>query len=179
MSEIKKPQLKTEELQRIFGMYMHSRAEMKRGNITEHLTAIQCISFNALERSKLWLKPIESMTDDQILELCKIADETTFGNYRFSKWTISKEIEKHKDGSTWTHYAYVTNKNASEVFEVDLVDGTVMVYEQKGPPITDGLPPSNPAYYQWHFVNSFAVPIYPFGETPIELGVAIDITKKK
>lgn len=168
--------LSEDEVIRIFAMYFNGKAEAYKGSYTDHVSVKQVITHYMHSRSKLWLKPVDKVTDEQILKLCKIAEEHTFGDYRFAQWEIEKKISHFKDGTVQTHFAYVTNKNAPETFEVDLVDGGITIYENKT--MSGGNAPIDPSYYQWWFVNGFAVPLYPYKKNAIELGIAIDITVK-
>lgn len=160
------------ELVAIFGLYAGCNAEYRRSSSKiEHLSAAQVIRMDAMSKSKLWLTPMGKLTEAQILEICKVACEGSYGDYRFSKWEITRE-------GRWDDLSknvIVKNKNSPDWFIVDMIDGEVHVCEgeyenQDGAIRTD--------YQQWYFRNGIAIPIYPYGKTAIELGVAIDITEK-
>lgn len=115
----------------------------------------------------LLLTPLELISDEQIFELCKVVCEVAFGDYRYSKWRIEPDP---KNNDTWISVD-VKNDKSDYVFQIDLIDGEVRLYDD------DDIDPTivNHTYWQWYFQNGFAIPLYPWDKTAIELGIA---TKK-
>lgn len=115
---------------------------------------------------KLILTKPEHLTYNQILELCKIASPGVYGDYRYAKWKIkksSKWCDEYKN-------VEVSNKNASQTFDVDLIDGQIRIYDGGLLDLTD----IEHHYWQWYFANGIAIPLYPWNKTAIELGVAFE-----
>lgn len=75
-----------------------------------------------IELIKPLLRPLSSMTDEEVLAICKRACENVYGDYRFSKWTVGKSPHEmcHWD---------VTNKSSRHSFTVSSIDGDVMLYD--------------------------------------------------
>lgn len=76
-------------------------------------------------RIKPILRPLSDMSDEEVLELCKTASPTIFGDYRFAKWEANRSPHEM---CHWT----VTNKNSTYRFNVSSVDGDVYISAEDG-----------------------------------------------
>lgn len=110
---------------------------------------------------KLTLRPLSDMTDEEVMEICRVASPEVWGDYRFNKWEVKKS--PHKELFHWD----VTNKGTTDVFCVSSIDGDVDVYCDGGidPTCID----SN--YRFWYLRKGFDI------FDLIEEGLAIDKTK--
>lgn len=108
------------------------------------------------------LRPLSDMTEDEILEVCKLFSPTAWGEYRFKKWVAKKDP---KSNDSWIYYD-VTNENSTYSFTVDLIDGDIMLYDD------DDYEPIHVDnnYRFWYVRNGFDI----FGL--IGSGLAIDKT---
>lgn len=108
------------------------------------------------------LRPLSDMTEDEILEVCKLFSPTAWGEYRFKKWVAKKDP---KSNDSWISYD-VTNENSTYSFTVDLIDGDIMLYDD------DDYEPIHVDnnYRFWYVRNGFDI----FGL--IGSGLAIDKT---
>lgn len=73
------------------------------------------------------LRPLNSITEEEILEVCKVACPKIFGAYRFKKWKVEKIIP-------WDDFSKnyeVTNEKSDYSFSVDLMDGDICLYDEK------------------------------------------------
>lgn len=107
------------------------------------------------------LRPLSDMTDEEVLELCKVASPEIFGDYRFSKWKAERSPHEI---CHWT----VSNKNSLDWFNVSSADGDVDIYGKDGE-----FDPTNidSNYRFWYLKKGFDL----FGL--IESGLAINKTK--
>ena len=117
---------------------------------------------------KLVLTELRNITEEKILEICKMYSAEAFGDYRYSKWRV--EYDEQNNGTTWFAATIKNGKSQHELW-IDLIDGEIDVYytDDKSTAVVT----KERAYYQWYFLNNYAVPIYPFGKNAIELDVAI------
>src|SRR3989304_4940174 len=71
------------------------------------------------------LRPFTDMTVNEALELCKNACPFYYADYRFKKWEVNRDP---KEDQYWKAYQ-ITNPNAEGVvFQIDLIDGDIIVY---------------------------------------------------
>ena len=68
------------------------------------------------------LRPLDSMTEEEVLTVCKLACKSIYGDYRFSKWAVERSPHElcHWD---------VTNKRSGHSFTVSSIDGDVLLYD--------------------------------------------------
>lgn len=107
------------------------------------------------------LRPLSDMTEEEVLELCKTASPTFFGDYRFAKWEANRSPHEM---CHWT----VTNKNSIYCFNVSSVDGDVYISDEDG---DIDLVSIDGNYRFWYLKKGFDI----FGL--IEAGLAINKTK--
>lgn len=116
---------------------------------------------NAVEQDiKPLLRPLDSMTEEEVLTACKLACKSVYGDYRFSKWDVERSPYElcHWD---------VTNKRSGYSFTVSSIDGDVLLYD--GEDIDPVYIDSN--YRFWYLKQGFDLfSLIPNGE-------AIDKTK--
>lgn len=171
-----------EEKRRIFTLYwgcdyyMSSNSEKAfmpdrilnvHGPILVNSACIDTINtLQTIFTQKLALTPLDKLPEEKIFELCRFLSEETWGDYRYSKW----EITKQKESSYWKP-TYIKNKNSSSYFEINTINGQVKVYDSNGESI-----PLRTDYWQWYLKNGISIPIYPYDKTPIELDLAFDKT---
>lgn len=106
------------------------------------------------------LRPLDSMTEEEVLTICKLACESVYGDYRFSKWSVERSPHElcHWD---------VNNKRSLYSFTVSSIDGDVLLYD--GEDIDPVYIDSN--YRFWYLKQGFDLfSLIPNGE-------AIDKTK--
>jgi hypothetical protein len=115
---------------------------------------------------KLEVRPLETMSFEEALELCKVVDPAIYGDYRYSKWEVSVDQKGFTD--LWKAFS-VKNKNSDCEFCIDLIEGDVRVYE-KG----EGLVPvRNQLYWQWLLQKGFDLRFMPDSKTLIESGIGV------
>lgn len=117
------------------------------------------------ESIKLKLRPTVSMTDEEVLTLCKFVDPIGFGDYRYSKWQVEKDIKNS--------VFKVTNKKSKHSFDIYWCDGSITVYETYDDGSCDVDPIINNTYWEWYYRNGFDAGMYPTGQTMYELGLAV------
>jgi len=115
----------------------------------------------------LMLRPLDSMTEEECLELCKIASPQTFGHFRKKKWVPKRDP---KSDEFWSAYD-VKREGDTDTFVVDLIDGQVSVYQDGDfePTVIEH------HYWQWYYKKGFDIPVYPENRTLIQLGLAIKL----
>ncbi len=172
--------LTIEQTKKIFALYWNAQCSFLWKGKEAFPYFVDTIVFTKMDLHKkygftnfnLHLIPLPAMSEQQILDLCKEASPSTFGDYRFTKWKVIPNYEN--DGKFWQS-VNVKNEKVDEYFQIDLIDGTITIYDETGS--IDPTLVVDHAYWQWYLENSIAIPIRPWGKTPIELGVAIDKTK--
>lgn len=71
------------------------------------------------------IRQLDTITDEECLELCKHCNETTWGDYRFNKWYVERNTpNQSKDWKT----IEVKRVDGSDYFQIDLLDGEVHIY---------------------------------------------------
>lgn len=174
--------LTREETAKVFAMYLGQYVIHDDGEIAHlvgvvdtyaHLIHLDTNSYGSgsVDYVKLLLTPLSAITDEQILELCKVYAPTIFGDYRYNKWAIEQDGVK---SDTWD-VVNIKRKNDGYVFQLDKIDGELRLYDE------DMVDTSsiNHYYQQWYFQNRFAVPLFfsidhpANGKTAIDLGIAI------
>lgn len=116
--------------------------------------------FVSFDKAKPLLRPLDSMTKEEVLTICKLACESVYGDYRFSKWSVERSPHElcHWD---------VNNKRSLYSFTVSSIDGDVLLYD--GEDIDPVYIDSN--YRFWYLKQGFDLfSLIPNGE-------AIDKTK--
>lgn len=78
-----------------------------------------------LSNWKLVLRPLSDMTEEEALKICSIVSPTIFGDYRYKKWTVSKD----RDWDYSQKYYDVKREGDSHSFTVDCIDGDVLLYD--------------------------------------------------
>lgn len=115
---------------------------------------------------KLKLRPLISMTPDEALDLIKTAAPDAFGDYRYLKWEVKPD---EKNDRNWTAYIVKRpDKGDGRIFVIDLINGRVVLYDDKIQ--DDGA--LAPYYFGWYYEHGFDVPTYPTGKTLKELNLA-------
>lgn len=114
----------------------------------------------------LLLRPISSITPEQVFALCKIAYPLEFGDYRFSKWEVSADPSNSKN---WDGY-FIKNANATHQFLFDAIDGEIICTNTQ----TGEVAIANQTYRQWYFENGFAISLYPYDKNALELDLALN-----
>jgi len=117
---------------------------------------------------KLALRRLSSITHEEVLELCKIVDEYTFGDFRFTKWKVQIGPKQTEHWQTLE----VRNEKVEGWFEIDLIDGVVHVYHDANEKAASI--PVN-CYWHWYVLKGFDIPFLPDNQTLIEAGLAIDL----
>lgn len=172
--------LSKEEIVRIFAMYLncdlyyepeyakiHRRYSNEKGKLMLNTYMLNDINDGIflVTSFKLILKPLTSISDEQILHLCKFVCPNEFGDFRYSNWTITESTSNDR----FQHNKEIRNEKTNYHFEIDLIDGCISLYEQ-GETSSSWFPPS---YRDWYFINHFAVPLHPYGQNAVELGIAV------
>lgn len=142
------------------------------------LNHLKPVDLNLCRPFKLALRKLESMTDEEALELCKIVDSSVYGEYRFSKWRV--QTGPHQT-QYWKTYE-VRNDKSLAWFQIDLIDGYVEVYEKYTDPENqseneDNIRVEVNNYWQWYIDKGFDIPFLPDNKTLMESGLAIDLAK--
>lgn len=96
---------------------------------------------------KLVLRPLSDMSEEEILEVCKLASPEAFGDYRFSKWKVQLDPKSDNVWQAWE----VTNERSSYCFMVYAQDGDVYLYD--GDDIDTSLINAN--YRFWYLSKGF------------------------
>lgn len=172
-----------EEIARVFAMYYGCRCVicLEKGSFSGDLKVSSEVLLNLSMKEghtdkvnwRLSLRLLSSLTDEEILELCKFVEPEEFGDYRYKSW----KIERKKDNLT--HYACVTMEGNSFEYKIDLIDGDINLYNGGDQQMC-----VKTHYKQWYFQNGFAVPLFfglghwADGKNAIELNIAIDKTKQ-
>lgn len=174
--------LSKEETLRIFAMYLncdlffepeyitinekHRSNKKGRATLNTHMLNDFNDSIYQINSFKLILKPLTDLTSEQILELCKHVAPREFGDFRYSKWTITDDP---KNGP-FQNLKIIKNEHAEHSFEFDLIDGDIRLYELGDA----GSQWTQITYRDWYFQNGFAVPLYPWNKNAIDLGIAVN-----
>lgn len=108
-------------------LHLYLGCELERGGRVTGalLDAANEAAFNAWEDCRPILRPLTDMTEEEVLELCKVASPEIFGDYRFSKWIVERSPHEY---CHWT----VSNKNSLDYFNISSVDGDVDIYGKDG-----------------------------------------------
>jgi hypothetical protein len=114
---------------------------------------------------QLMLSDLRQIDENQIFALCKAVNAQVYGDYRFNPWLI--EQDPKNDGKS-QQIIYVKNKRSDDYFQIDLLDGEVNIIS-RGDYVRENV---SWTYWQWYFINNFAMPIYPYNLNPVELGIA-------
>lgn len=129
---------------------------------------------------QLVLRKLESLTEQECLELCRLVDPGSYGDYRYSKWIVTRDP---KWSDTWKAFE-VKNEKSDIQFTIDCIDGQVSIYESWVDPENqdsgcDLTPVTYNNYWQWYLERHFDMPFQPDNKTLIESGCAIDIAAWK
>lgn len=170
--------LTREETAHIVSRYHGTEYVLVQGDIVKSAPMTvdwECLKMILLNPSgyqhKLLLTEVKNITEEQILQLCKVYAPTIFGDYRYNKWTIKQDGNKT---DTWDTVIIERSKDDFS-FQLDKIDGEIRLFDK------DVVETAcvNHYYQQWYFKNGFAVPLF-FGmnhpcngKTAIECGIAI------
>ena len=123
---------------------------------------------------KLLLTPLSKISDEEVLELCKLYSPEIYGDYRYKKWYIEQDGTKSDTCNT----VDVKRQSDTYYFQLDKIDGEMRLYDEE---MIDSAS-VNHYYHQWYFMNGFAIPLFfgidhwANGKTAIQLGIALDKT---
>lgn len=181
--------LTNEEIAKVFGMYLGQRVYLPNDDETLILTGSSIFSnttemaesedsvdtsYCDFDVAKLLLTPLSKISDEDVLELCKLYSPEIYGDYRFKKWYIEQNGTK---SDTWNTIE-IKRQSDTYCFELDKIDGEMRLYDEE---MIDSAS-VNHYYQQWYFMKGYAVPLFfgidhwANGKTAIELGIALDKT---
>lgn len=162
---------------KVFAMYMGQRVFFKNiapkvaVELTESVLFRMTSIPTVLARATLILRDLQTLTLEEIMELCKKFFPVEFGDYRFSKW----KLEYQKENSQFWKAADLKNDKSDEYFTIDLIDGHIYVYRrsEEGSLDKEIERSSHNNEWQWYLEKGFALPFLPDNKNPIQLGFAI------
>ncbi len=126
----------------------------------------------AISLTRLLLRPMETITHEELLEVCEIADDVTYGDYRYTKWIPEKDGEWVSD---WKAYN-IKNEKVNQFFQIDVINGQIAICEMvKGRIKEVEVGPHIPLPWDWYIEKGLDVPMQPGNDSLIDQGMALDI----
>lgn len=110
--------------ERFFVQYWGQHVQKYKGTDANLYPINEDLKEGDLHKSFLQLRSIESLTDEELISICKIASPLSFsGKSDLSKWAVDKCEE--------TNFATVYYKHNAHSFEIDLYDLSIDIYIDK------------------------------------------------